>query len=230
MSEPENLTPAHLLCAVAASCPSIYRLGDGKLLVVGKRDVDCLYLRNVAIGDDEQAVIISPDLLDSLKAEWAREAIGQAASGVTSNRIRRLRRTPLYYSHGGEADALTDEIADALEASQAEVERLREALTLRPMNTAPKEDRAIIWAKFKDDMAPYNGRTDQPDWHTRWQGRWAPVRHEGITHPGGYDMGWSIALPVRHVGLSDEWFEGWLPLPARAVLSSPVQKDKEPQA
>ena len=38
------------------------------------------------------------------------------------------------------------------------------------------------------------------------------MRHEGRT-VSGYDLGWSVALPVGHGGLPDEWFVGWRPLP-----------------
>lgn len=68
MSDPENLTPAHLRCGDTLTCPSIQRLPDGKLLVVGQRIDETTPLGD--IGDNEAAVIISPDLLDTLKAEW----------------------------------------------------------------------------------------------------------------------------------------------------------------
>lgn len=90
MSEPENLTPAHLRCDDTLTCPSIHRLEDGRLQIVGSAaktrkaqyvdDCGVVHFQDWTIngaqivGDDEAAVIISPDLLDSLKAEWVREA------------------------------------------------------------------------------------------------------------------------------------------------------------
>ena len=44
--------------------------------------------------------------------------------------IQRLRRTPLQYCKGVEADSFMDEAADALEACQAEVTALQVALAL----------------------------------------------------------------------------------------------------
>lgn len=67
-----NLTPPHLRCDWGG-CPSIHRLEDGRLLVVGQSIDETTPLGD--IGDNEDAVIISPDLLDTLKAEWVRATI-----------------------------------------------------------------------------------------------------------------------------------------------------------
>jgi len=71
---------------------------------------------------------------------------------VRNDLIRQLRRTPLYDSTGDSADELVDAIADALEASQAEVERLREAL---------KEARAMLRACELSDP-------DDADYRASW--------------------------------------------------------------
>jgi hypothetical protein len=86
----ENITPERLRCVIGASCPSIHRLADGKLLIVGpKPGAGSLYFQDgedgpvklsvdgvtVAVGGDEQVIIISPELLDTLKAEWLAEAL-----------------------------------------------------------------------------------------------------------------------------------------------------------
>lgn len=77
---PENLTPAHLRCNIGM-CPSIYRLEDGTLALIGRRaPLDPSKTRSyfgTPIADNEEAVIISPDLLDSLKAEWIREVVDE---------------------------------------------------------------------------------------------------------------------------------------------------------
>jgi hypothetical protein len=74
MSKTENLTPAHMRCAVG-TCPSLYRLEDGRFLVVGK--VAFLAAPMVwnkmkddkAIGPEEYAIVIDPALLDTYVEE-----------------------------------------------------------------------------------------------------------------------------------------------------------------
>lgn len=70
----EDLTPAHLRCAIHVSCPSIHRLEDGRLRVQGEFDRDMGVVMESGKGS-EAAVIISPDLLSELKAEWVRGAV-----------------------------------------------------------------------------------------------------------------------------------------------------------
>jgi hypothetical protein len=95
----QNITPAHLRCAIGASCPSLNQLEDGRLLVVGKsveyicrraaiEDADRMIdygpdnshaddnaIRNVfrpiveTMGGDETAIVISEALLDVYVAE-----------------------------------------------------------------------------------------------------------------------------------------------------------------
>lgn len=71
----------------------------------------------------------------------------------------------------------------------------------RPMESAPR-DGTYILAR----VAPRDG-------DDRWgylAGRCFVIRHEGRT-PSGYDLGWSV-FPGFGV-TSDNWFEGWRPLP-----------------
>lgn len=71
----------------------------------------------------------------------------------------------------------------------------------RPMESAPR-DRTYILAR----VAPRDG-------DDRWgylSGRCFVIRHEERT-PSGYDLGWSVFPGFG--GVSDDWFEGWLPLP-----------------
>ena len=72
----------------------------------------------------------------------------------------------------------------------------------RPFNTAPK-DRSYILALLGD-------LKDERNQH--WSGRAFVVRHEGMTSRSGYDLGWSL-FP-GYGGVPDEWFVGWMPLPA----------------
>jgi len=77
----ENLTPKHMRCA-PLHCPSVGRIDDGSLLIVGKRASMAAAIERVSVGEDEHAVIISPDLLSdyvagevaALKAENERLA------------------------------------------------------------------------------------------------------------------------------------------------------------
>lgn len=75
----------------------------------------------------------------------------------------------------------------------------------RPMESAPK-DGTYILAR----VAPQD---DDDRWGYLWgylSGRCFVIRHEGRT-PSGYDLGWSVFPGFG--GTSDNWFEGWLPLP-----------------
>src|SRR6185503_5446909 len=76
----KNLTPEHMRCPWA-DCPSIHELEDGRLLIIGERaatylsgleDGDRSYTINgdKPVRDDEEAIVISPDLL----SEYVKEA------------------------------------------------------------------------------------------------------------------------------------------------------------
>lgn len=77
MPEIKDYTPAHRKCAVSMGGPSIHKLEDGRLVIVGD---DCRAdvvhgnprYAGIRVGDDEAAVVIPPDLLDEIKAESGR--------------------------------------------------------------------------------------------------------------------------------------------------------------
>lgn len=69
---PRNLTPEAMRCE-DGWCPSVHELDDGRLLIVGKRGAQQAYDGNVGMAPDEEAVIISPDLLSDYVAEKVRE-------------------------------------------------------------------------------------------------------------------------------------------------------------
>lgn len=76
-------------------------------------------------------------------------------------------------------------------------------MTWQDISTAPR-DGTVIWAAIAQDATTFD---------ERWRGRQAPMRHEGVTQ-SGYDMGWSIALPVGVGGFPDYYISGWQPLPS----------------
>jgi hypothetical protein len=81
----EEVTPAHLRCTPELGCPSVHRLPDGRLLIVGEtagpngeeiavRAYQAL-ARKEAIGSDETAIIIHPDLLSTVMQEEIEKAV-----------------------------------------------------------------------------------------------------------------------------------------------------------
>lgn len=63
----KDLTPKAMRCG-PFNCPSIGRLDGGSLLIVGKRASMAAAIERVSVGEDEHAVIISPDLLSDYVA------------------------------------------------------------------------------------------------------------------------------------------------------------------
>lgn len=62
----KELTPAHLRC-VAGSCPAVYALSDGELLIIGKKVTGPLH-DEIAdrIGSDEFAVRLSQEFFSDI--------------------------------------------------------------------------------------------------------------------------------------------------------------------
>jgi hypothetical protein len=63
----EEITPHHLRC-VPASCPAVYSLSDGNLLIIGaKPSADLLEEIKGKIGANEDAVVLSPAFFQNLR-------------------------------------------------------------------------------------------------------------------------------------------------------------------
>jgi hypothetical protein len=95
MTKTKNLTPEHLRC-IAGTCPSIHQMEDGRLLIVGERASTYLFgsvdgeLRHTidgdkAVNDDEEAIIISPDLLSDYVAQASTVATKMVGSLLAEN-------------------------------------------------------------------------------------------------------------------------------------------------
>lgn len=68
----------------------------------------------------------------------------------------------------------------------------------------------VIWAQIRKDLVEHTGREE----HALWAGCQTPLRHPGIIECEGrtWDHGWSVAAPVGHGGIPDDWIAGWVPL------------------
>ena len=93
----EDLTPPQYLCTASISCPSVTRLEDGDktpkhlrcgvgscpsvtavsgdLLIVGKRADQIARDLGKGVGPDEYAILVHPDQLDTVFAQW-QSAVG----------------------------------------------------------------------------------------------------------------------------------------------------------
>jgi hypothetical protein len=62
----DEVTPAHLRCTIG-SCPAVFQLSDGDLLIVGKALTPELQRQIEArVGSDELAIKLSPEFFRSL--------------------------------------------------------------------------------------------------------------------------------------------------------------------
>jgi hypothetical protein len=62
-----NLTPEHLRCAYG-TCPAVYELEDGRLLIVGKW-ANSEMRGDVPVGEDETAIVIDRAYLANVPNE-----------------------------------------------------------------------------------------------------------------------------------------------------------------
>ena len=62
----DEITPSHLRC-LPASCPAVFTLSDGNLLIIGKKPSEELQKQvKGKVGDDEYAVVLSPEFFKNV--------------------------------------------------------------------------------------------------------------------------------------------------------------------
>jgi hypothetical protein len=62
----DEITPHHLRC-FPASCPAVFTLSDGNLLIIGKKPSEELQKQvKGKVGDDEYAVVLSPEFFKNV--------------------------------------------------------------------------------------------------------------------------------------------------------------------
>ncbi len=62
----KEITPAHMRC-MPAQCPAVFTLTDGNLLIIGKKPSEDLHEQIAGkVGEDEFAVVLSPDFFQEL--------------------------------------------------------------------------------------------------------------------------------------------------------------------
>jgi hypothetical protein len=95
MTDIKNLTPARFRCTYTISCPSVHRLEDGRLHIVGKRvDYPHRSIPAIAMSPGEAAIIIHPDLLSTVMQEEIEKAV----------KAERERCAKIAYKFAEEAD------------------------------------------------------------------------------------------------------------------------------
>jgi hypothetical protein len=86
-----NLTPSHLRCGVMSSCPSINQLEDGRLLIVGTYSPARARLNNVPMGEDETAIVISPEYFSDYISKHIEAALSAGSLVISAGTYIRLR-------------------------------------------------------------------------------------------------------------------------------------------
>lgn len=65
----KDVTPDKFRCSIGA-CPAVYDLGDGNVLIIGKKAA--LKEKNILdneVGNNENAIVIDKDMLSNVKIE-----------------------------------------------------------------------------------------------------------------------------------------------------------------
>ena len=89
----------------------------------------------------------------------------------------------------------------------------------RPIETAPRDGTPIL-ALTRSDLCSRLGRGDLGVWECIR----VVVHYQGVTS-SGFDPGWSVSAPVGYGIGRDNWFAGWLPLPATPVKDNVDAQD-----
>ena len=132
-----DLTPKHLKCEIGASCPSIHRLEDGRIMIVGDDGVPEAFARDIPVGAAESAVTITADLLSLYVSEKTDKL--QAKVDACYNAM---------------AGALVEcEWIEGIGGSGQTVERARSAASLL---------REAIAGLFEEDLIQATAETDLP--------------------------------------------------------------------
>ena len=62
----KEITPAHLRCAIG-SCPGVYEIDGGDLVIVGKKlSAELKQKIEERVGEDEYAIVIKRDFFENL--------------------------------------------------------------------------------------------------------------------------------------------------------------------
>lgn len=103
-----------------------------------------------------------------------------------------------------------------VEAALAETEEKRD------IKDAPR-DGTVILAHVRADLLARWPETEDGSLSS-WADRWVPVKHGGVIDRSDegedpIDLYWTVALPVGHGGLHDNWFDDWVPHPRAAIAA-----------
>ena len=81
-------------------------------------------------------------------------------------------------------------------------------MSMRPMSEAPRDGTPVL-VKVKDDLSPWGIEPGHFGGTDRFAGLIAVMRNRGDL------MDWCFAAPVGQGGFSDQWLDGWWPLPVQ---------------
>lgn len=134
----EDLTPPAFKCVATMSCPSVHRMTDGSLLIVGSNAGKCIRFANgkeVCAGFGEHLVTISPSLLDTFVEE---------KTVLLRKRIEELEEALKPFLRGMHPDFSNREAADifAVEVLGLHLLKARAALGTPPASSADEAEPA----------------------------------------------------------------------------------------
>lgn len=157
-----DLTPKHLKCSATMSCPSIHRLEDGRIMIVGDDGVPEAFARDIPVGAAESAVTITEDLLslyvsektDKLQAQV--DALYSAASGALERCELIAADAALNEREAAEyaAKLLREAIAEVFDLVQQRGEEEHKhcdhpGSEWQPIETAPKDVTVVLLYRYR---------------------------------------------------------------------------------